>query len=137
VLNALRIVVLVIIGSHGHQEIATQGFHYHAGTLVFGSAARGLGAWASASRIFGTTAGSAPTVDGVRDGTAAHVLPFVVLLLTALVTGAASRDGFDTWYGARLLTTAAVLWMMRGRLAGGGGGGSWGGGVFGGGGSRV
>src|SRR5262245_56362185 len=65
VLNALRIVVLVIIGSHGHQEIATQGFHYHAGTLLFCSAALGFGAWASASRIFGTTAGSAPTVDGV------------------------------------------------------------------------
>src|SRR5262245_39548649 len=131
VLNAVRIVVLVIIGSHGHEEIATQGFHYHAGTLLFCSAALGLGAWASASRLFGTAVASAPRADVVRDGTAAHVLPFVVLLLTALVTGAGSRDGFDAWYGARILSTTAVLWMMRGRLAGDGWTVSWSGALLG------
>jgi exosortase E/protease (VPEID-CTERM system) len=131
VLNAVRIVVLVIIGTHGHEEIATQGFHYHAGTLLFCGAALGLGAWASGSRVFGTTAASTPSADTVRDGTAAHVLPFVVLLLTALVTGAASRDGFDAWYGVRILTTAAVLWMVRGRLAGDGWTVSWPGVLFG------
>ncbi len=130
VLNAVRIVVLILIGSHGHEEIATQGFHYHAGTLLFCSAALGLGAWASGSRAFGA-ASAAPPADRGRDATAAYVLPLVVLLATSLVTGAASREGFDALYGLRIVTTAAAVWLARRQLAGAGWRMSWGGVVLG------
>jgi CAAX prenyl protease-like protein len=76
--------------------------------------------------VFGTAPASLPRTDAAGDATAAYVLPFVVLLATALVTGAMSRrDGFDAWYGARILTTTAALWMMRRRLAGAGWRVSW------------
>jgi len=130
VLNAVRIAALVIIGSYGHEEIATQGFHYYAGTLLFCSAALGLGAWAGSSRLFGAVP-RRPLTDTARDATAAYVLPLVVLLATSLVTGAVSRDGFDAVYGARVLTTAVVLWVARDRLAGAGWRVSWAGVLFG------
>ena len=61
----------------------------------------------------------------VRDSTAAYVLPFLVLLTTSLVTGAMSRDGFDAFYGLRIVTTRPALWMVRGRLAAAGWRVSW------------
>ena len=56
VLNAVRIALLVMIGDAGHKEIADQGFHYHAGTLLFCATALGLGAWAGSSRVVRPTA---------------------------------------------------------------------------------
>ena len=109
-LNALRITVLVIIGSYGYPEIATQGFHYHAGTLLFCGAALGLGAWAGSSRAFGTRT---PAATRAANPTAAYLLPLLALLLTALVTGSATSAAFDPLYGVRVLVTGAVLWMFH------------------------
>ena len=117
VLNAVRIALLVMIGDAGHTEIAVQGFHYHAGTLLFCATALGLGAWAGTSRAFST--GSSAAEDGA-DATAAYVAPFVALLATSLVTGLVSRDGYDAFYGLRVLVALAVLWMFRRPLAGAG-----------------
>ena len=87
-LNAVRIAVLVLIGSAGHEDVAMGGFHYHAGTLLFCATALGIGTWAASSRTFGTVqrARSEPG----ENPTAAYVLPLLALLATSLVTGAFS-----------------------------------------------
>ncbi len=129
-LNAVRIAVLVIIGSHGHEDVAMQGFHYHAGTLFFCAAALGLGAWAGSSRLFGA-APATPTAETAHNPTAAYLLPFVVLLATSLATGTMSSGAFDALYGVRVLSTGAVLWVVRDRLRGAGWRMSWEGALFG------
>lgn len=123
ILNAVRIAALVAIGHAGHEEIAVQGFHYHAGTLLFCATALGLGAWAMSSRAFGRTV--AAPVGRADRATAAYVLPLVTLLATSLVTGAASSGGVDALYGVRVVTAAAVLWWYRRELAGAGWRCSW------------
>src|SRR5262249_2622734 len=49
--------------------------------------------------------------------TAAYLMPLVALLATSLLTGAASRGGFDLLYGVRVAVAWSVLWHFRGRLA--------------------
>ncbi len=122
-LNAVRIAALVIIGHAGFADVAVQGFHYHAGTLLFCATALGLAAWAGSSRVFAVSA-SRPVTAG-DNPTGAYVLPLVALLATSLVTGAASSGGFDIFYGLRALVAAAVLWTYRARLAQAGWGISW------------
>jgi exosortase E/protease (VPEID-CTERM system) len=125
VLNAVRLAALVAIGDAGHEKIAVQGFHYHAGTLLFCVTALGLGVWAGSSRIFSTVAHRGSW--GVDRPTAAYVLPFVALLATSLVTGLVSHDGLDALYGLRLVVAGVVLWAGRGHLAQAGWRLSWGG----------
>jgi exosortase E/protease (VPEID-CTERM system) len=122
-LNAVRIAVLVLIGSAGHEDVAMGGFHYHAGTLLFCATALGIGTWAASSRTFGTVrrARSEPG----ENPTAAYVLPLLALLATSLVTGAFSRGGFDPLYAVRVVAAASVVWTMRARLAGAGWRPSW------------
>jgi exosortase E/protease (VPEID-CTERM system) len=129
-LNAVRITVLVIIGSYGFPEIATQGFHYHAGTLLFCAAALGLGTWAASSHRFGTR--SAAAVAG-RDGnaTAAYLLPMLALLVTSLVTGSTTSGALDPLYGLRLVAAGAALWMGRRSLRAAGWRVSWDGALLG------
>ena len=122
-LNAVRIAVLVLIGSAGHEDVAMGGFHYHAGTLLFCATALGIGTWAVSSRTFGTVrrARSKPG----ENPTAAYVLPLLALLATSLVTGAFSRGGFDPLYAVRVVAAASVVWIMRARLAAAGWRPSW------------
>jgi exosortase E/protease (VPEID-CTERM system) len=112
-LNAVRIAVLVMIGSAGHE----------AGTLLFCATALGIGTWASSSRTFGTARGARS--EPADDLTAAYVLPLLALLATSLVTGAFSRGGFDPLYALRIVAAASVVWIMRARLAGAGWRPSW------------
>ncbi len=118
VLNAVRIAALVAIGDAGHETIAVEGFHYHAGTLLFCATALALGFWAGRSRTFGTMARERAWVADAA--TAAYVLPFLALLATSLVTGLVSRDGVDAFYGLRALVAGLVLWRVHGHLAGAG-----------------
>jgi exosortase E/protease (VPEID-CTERM system) len=128
VLNAFRIAVLVVIGSHGHEEIAVGGFHYHAGTLLFCATALGLAAWAGSSPTFCTDV--APGQEG-ENPTAAYLMPFVALLATSLLTGVASRSGFDLLYGARVVVAGGLVWHFRERLLTAGWSTSWAGPLLG------
>ncbi len=128
VLNAFRIAALVVIGSNGHEDIAVGGFHYHAGTLLFCAAALGLASWAGSSRTFCT---DVEPERRYENPTAAYVMPFVALLATSLLTGAASRGGFDLLYGARVVVAAGVVWHFRERLATAGWRPSWAGACLG------
>jgi len=110
-LNVLRIVVLIVIGSSGWREIALGGFHSQAGWLTFNAMALGFVALVNRSGWFmkSRQEARARTAD---DSTAAYLAPFVVVLATAMVTGAFS-SGLDWLYPLRVVAAAWVLWIFR------------------------
>ena len=110
-LNALRIVVLIVIGSSGWREIALGGFHSQAGWLTFNAMALGFVALVNRSGWFMKSRQEA-RARAADDSTAAYLAPFVVVLATAMVTGAFS-SGLDWLYPLRVVAAAWVLWIFR------------------------
>ena len=113
VLNALRIVALIVIGTSGWRQIAAGGFHSQAGWLIFNAV--GLSFVAIINR--GGYLTRAKAARGVADSTtfhstAAYLGPFVAMLAAAMLTGAVSA-GFDWLYALRVVAIAAVIWSCR------------------------
>ena len=110
-LNALRIVLLIVIGSSGWREIALGGFHSQAGWLTFNLVALGFVALVNRNGWFlkSRQEGRPSTTD---DSTGAYLAPFVVVLATGMVTGAFSSD-LDWLYPLRVVAAAGVLWFFR------------------------
>jgi len=110
-LNALRIVLLIVIGSSGWREIALGGFHSQAGWLTFNFVALGFVAlvnrtgWFMKSRLE-----DRPSPAG--DSTGAYLAPFVVVMATSMVTGTFSSS-FDWLYPLRVVAAVCVLWLFR------------------------
>jgi exosortase E/protease (VPEID-CTERM system) len=113
VLNCLRLVVLVLIGSAGAPEIAAGGFHSQAGWIAFLIAAS---AFALGSQRLAWIAARPQTARSAArehpDETAAYLLPFLVILAAGMVAQAAS-SGFEWLYGLRVIAAAAALWWGR------------------------
>lgn len=109
-LNAVRIAVLVVLGVEVSPEVASQGFHTHAGSIamVLGCAiiialmhrlvvARAIAADGDTARL------------GWRlDFEAALLIPLMTLLAVTLLTGAASGD-FVWLYPLRVIAVALAL----------------------------
>lgn len=117
-LNAVRIVGLVALGTWGWPDIALGGFHSKAGWVFFSIVA--LGAVALTQRILwfrrpsqDEASPSAP--DRSENPTAAYLMPMLTVLAVALLTGLFS-SGFDRFYFLRLPAVAVVLWHYRRRL---------------------
>jgi exosortase E/protease (VPEID-CTERM system) len=114
VLNALRIVALIVIGTSGWRQIAAGGFHSQAGWLIFNAVGLSFVAIINRGGYFMTHAKAAR---GVADSTtfrstAAYLGPFVAMLAAAMLTGAVSA-GFDWLYTLRVVAIAAVIWSCR------------------------
>jgi exosortase E/protease (VPEID-CTERM system) len=112
-LNALRIVILIVIGSSGWSDIALGGFHSQAGWLVFNAVGLGFVAAVNRGGLF-MKAHQAEPAETREDTTAAYLAPFVVVLATGMITGAFS-SGIDWLYPLRVLAAAWVLWIFRRR----------------------
>ena len=110
-LNVLRIVVLIVIGSSGWREIALGGFHSQAGWLTFNAVALGFVAVVNRTGWF-MKSQQEPRPRTAVDSTAAYLAPFVVVLATAMVTGAFS-SGLDWLYPLRVIAAAWALWIFR------------------------
>ena len=110
-LNVLRIVVLIVIGSSGWREIALGGFHSQAGWLTFNAVALGFVALVNRTGWF-TKSRQEARARTADDSTAAYLAPFVVVLATSMVTGAFSA-GLDWLYPLRVIAAAWVLWIFR------------------------
>jgi exosortase E/protease (VPEID-CTERM system) len=109
--NAIRIVALILLGTHVSSEIALGGFHSRAGVLLFLIVGFGLMALALQSRVFsitdpqrGTKSDSTPSE--------AYLCPFMALVGMTLVTGAFS-SGFDPLYPLGMIVTCGLLWHYR------------------------
>jgi exosortase E/protease (VPEID-CTERM system) len=124
-LNAVRIAALVLIGAWASPSVAMGGFHSQAGWLAFLGVSLGLVAISRRSSFFAADLEATVEVDR-SNPTLSFLGPFLVVLATALVTGAFS-SGFDALYGLRVLTGGLALWHFRRDFAGLLRGWSWGG----------
>lgn len=111
IVNALRIVALIAIGSSGWPGVAAGGFHSEAGWIAFNATALGFVA------LGGRLAGVAPArareaAPAHHDATIALLAPFVAVGLVGMIGGAFSA-GFDWLYPARVVVAALVLWRFR------------------------
>lgn len=117
--NVARIVILILIGSHGAPQIALGGFHSKAGWVFFCMVALGFAAWlrsADAFRVRHASEAARVEDDDARATAAAYLLPELALLGTSLVTGLFVHD-IDWFYGARIVAAVAAMWLLRARLA--------------------
>lgn len=111
--NVLRITVLLVLGSVGHEALAMGGLHSKLGWLLFLAIA--LASVALAERIPWLSRGgasSAGDVAGLPPATAAYVAPLLAAVAVSLVTGIFA-SGFDRWYGARIAAAALAVLLVR------------------------
>lgn len=112
-LNAVRIVVLILIGHHWSPEVAVGGFHSQAGWLTFILTSLGIlwlassSGWLNKARQETQPAEPADVPAGINLPIAT-LLPMMALLALTLLTSALTAD-FNWWYPLRVLGTAAVI----------------------------
>src|SRR5262249_31854116 len=120
--NGVRIALLVLSGSHLSAAVAAGGLHSQAGWLAFNAIALGLALLARGLPFF--AASGAQTERQEANPTAAYLAPLLVIVATAMITGAMS-NGFDAFYPVRVFAAAAVLWYFRREYRGLGWSWSW------------
>lgn len=123
--NTIRIALLLIIGAEGAPELAVDGFHSHAGWLMFTILSGGFMAAAHLSPWFRKPVGDAATdrpqiLDGapppfLADWNAARLAPFIVFMATALLTSTFVETPALAYPG-RFLATAAALALFHAAL---------------------
>ncbi|MFM7140601.1 MAG: exosortase/archaeosortase family protein, partial [Alphaproteobacteria bacterium] len=116
--NGLRLAALLEIGAHVSPAIAMGGFHAYSGSLLFSAIALGLAAFAERSPFFSTRADDGEPAAASTGDAADWLLPWLAMLATSMLTGAASRGGADPLYALRLVAAVAVLAARRNRLRG-------------------
>lgn len=119
-MNALRVAVLVAIGSSWSPTIALGGFHSQAGWITFLTVSLGMVALAHHVRLFAPSelrsSEEIPPRQAVALDGPALLVPFLAMLGVGIVA-AAFTDGLDWLYPAKILCVAAVLWRFRSAYA--------------------
>lgn len=110
--NAVRIAMLIAIGTSFSSEVALQGFHAQAGWIAFTLIAVGAIALSNQMQFFTITNLDAPVVIDNKPLAAALLVPLLVLMATSMVTSASS-SGFDLLYPLRVVAVSAALWYFR------------------------
>ena len=108
--NALRIALLIALGTWAYPELAAGAFHSLAGWYLFLFIGLGLIVWARRTRIFSNLQTEVETHTSGLDG--AYLMPAMALVATAMITGALS-PGFDRYYAARVVATATIFLVYR------------------------
>jgi len=111
--NAIRIAMLVVIGSSFSPDIAGMGFHAQAGWIAFTLISLGAIAISHRMRFF-SHKNPELMVDSSGNSTLAAALltPFLVQM-AALMVSSAFSSGFDLLYPIRIGVVTAVLWYYR------------------------
>jgi exosortase E/protease (VPEID-CTERM system) len=116
-LNAVRIAVLILIGTAGFPAVAIGGFHSQAGWISFNLVALGVSFAATRVPWWRNRQGEPlPQSKPADNLTAVYLLPFLAILAAAMISRAVS-DGFEWLYPLRLIAAAAVFWCFRTRYA--------------------
>jgi exosortase E/protease (VPEID-CTERM system) len=114
-LNAVRIAALVLIGNAGARQIALGGFHSQAGWISF--SAVGVGFCLVIQRVpwFATTHHSGESLGKAsHNPTAAFLSPFLAIVATGMIAGAATGAGSVEWlYPLRFFAALGMLWAFR------------------------
>lgn len=113
-MNVLRIVCLIMVGSWGWPKVALGGFHSQAGWLAFNLVGLGLVAVSRQGRFFAKplSAGE-PGSEQYNNPTALYLGPFLAVIATTMITGAISDGLFDRFYVVRVLVAVISLWLCR------------------------
>jgi exosortase E/protease (VPEID-CTERM system) len=110
--NAVRIALLIAIGTSVSPEVALQGFHAQAGWVTFAAIAIGAITLSHRLRFFSiATPGNAQRAPSYRLAIAL-LAPWLVLLAISMFTAALS-SGVDWFYPLRVVAAAVVLWCFR------------------------
>ncbi len=119
VLNIVRIAGLVLLGAHVSPTLAIEGFHSHAGWLMFTLLSLSLAAAAHATPWFrkdgGATvvrSGAAPLPPLSQDWNAARLVPFIAFMATALLAST-FLEVPGLAYPFRFVVTLAALLAFR------------------------
>ena len=109
--NALRMALLILVGTYVSPEIAMGGFHSQAGWLGFIGIALGTVALTQRMPFFAATETEPADKAEEANPTTAYLAPLMALLAFTMITGALS-SGFDWLYPARVLGTGAAIWLF-------------------------
>jgi exosortase E/protease (VPEID-CTERM system) len=117
-LNSVRISALIWIGAHVSPDLAVNGFHSHAGWLLFSALSLGMIAvsrtipwfWRAATDAPRAAAHAPPPI--AEDINAAQILPFVAFMVTALIASTFAETP-AVHYPLRVLAMAAALVVFR------------------------
>jgi exosortase E/protease (VPEID-CTERM system) len=110
-LNGLRLVALVLIGTRISKQAAVDAFHSLAGTFLFCMVALGLVFVSSRSRFFSALGERGRDLDE-RDGTAAYLLPFLISVALGMIAGGLG-DAVRTLELLKLCAVLLALWLFR------------------------
>jgi exosortase E/protease (VPEID-CTERM system) len=110
-INAVRITLLVLFGTHVSPEIAMGGFHSATGWLGFIAVALSMVAVTQKMPFFAVRQPGAETKASASDSTAAYLAPLMALLAIIMVTRMFS-SGFDWFYPVRVLGTGGAIWFF-------------------------
>lgn len=110
--NAVRIAGLIVIGTSGWPAIALGGFHSQAGWLAFNAVGLAFVALLNRGRFFMVAPAPARASKPVDDSTTAYLAPLLVVMASAMLTGAFSA-GIDWLYPVRVIAAVCVLWVFR------------------------
>jgi exosortase E/protease (VPEID-CTERM system) len=108
--NALRIILLIMIGAWWSPEIAGGGFHSQAGWLAFNAIGLGMVAATRHVRFFRHEAGPEVVSAAGPNPAVAYLAPLSALVAATMLT-AAFTTGFDWLYPLRALATGGALWI--------------------------
>jgi exosortase E/protease (VPEID-CTERM system) len=115
VMNAVRIVALLLIGIAGAPAVAIGGFHSQAGWISFSAVTL---AFVLVCERWQWLACAAPGISVSRDAstewnpTAVYLMPLLAIMAASLVTHAASAH-FEWLYPLRFLIAILVIWLLR------------------------
>lgn len=110
--NAVRIAMLIVIGTSLSPKIAVEGFHSQAGWIAFILITLGLMVLSHRLRFFMADQASLSLIQSGPSLATALLGPLMVLMAASMVTLAFS-DGFEALYPLQVVAAAAVLWYYR------------------------
>ena len=111
-LNAVRIVALILIGDAGAERIALGGFHSQAGWIAFNVVALGFSLAARQVDWLRKEPAIRKAALVVENPVAPWLMPFITILAAGMLSTSLS-GGFEWLYGLRVLAAACVLWHFR------------------------
>ncbi|MGH8532862.1 MAG: exosortase E/protease, VPEID-CTERM system, partial [Gammaproteobacteria bacterium] len=110
--NAVRIAMLIAIGTSFSPEIAGRGFHVQAGWIAFTLIALGAIVLSHRMGFFSATKPGSPVIETGNPLAAGLLVPLMILMATSMITAAFSAS-FDMLYPLHVVAAAAALWYYR------------------------